>query len=398
MKNNRKGRIIFHIDMNAFFCSVAEIKDPSLRGKAFAIGRSGSLKGVISTASYEARKYGIHSAMPLQTAYRLLPTLLVIDGDYNEYEKYHNISLIRQYTDLIEVASIDEVYADMTHTIDIIHPLVLARLIQYRLLKELGLPSSIGIGPTLFYAKMASDMKKPLGLTVIRKKEKEKILYPLSVKDIFGIGKKTAPKLIENNILTIGDFMNEENKGKIIGLIGFNSYYYVINAINGNSSNEVLPNRYQDSQSISTSVTYDIYLTTYEKLITELRKLLRKIYKRLINEDYLAKSLIITLRNDKFNTISRRKTLNDYSNDLKEFDYLLEDLAKEYYNEEEQYRLIGVGFSNLIKKAELKKEETLFNFTEFEKDYELDKLVKDFKNKYGDEKINWKKGESNDDK
>lgn len=393
MKNNRKGRIIFHIDMNAFFCSVAEIKDPSLRGKAFAIGRSGSLKGVISTASYEARKYGIHSAMPLQTAYKLLPSLLVIDGDYKEYEKYHKrfVALIREYTDLIEVASIDEVYADMTHTIEIIHPLVLARLIQYRLLKELGLPSSIGIGPTLFYAKMASDMKKPMGLTVIRKKEKEKILYPLSVKDIFGIGKKTSPRLIEAGINTIGDFMNPDNKEKIIGLVGMNTYNYVISHVNGNSSNEVEPNRYSDSQSISTSTTYDVYLSTYEEVITELRILLNKCYERLTKEKYLAKSLIITLRNDKFNTISRRKTLDEYSDNLNDFKLLLDDLAKIYYNEEETYRLLGVGFSNLVKKDELKKEENLFNFTEFTKDEELDKLVKEFSDKYGEDAIIWHK-------
>ncbi len=391
MTNNAKGRIIFHIDMNAFFCTVAEIKDPSLRGKAFAIGRKESLKGVISTASYEARKYGIHSAMPLTQAYKLLPSLLVIDSDFNEYKKYHNyfVGLVKEYTDLIEVASIDEVYADMTDTITKIHPVVLAKLIQYRLLSEYNLSSSIGIGPTLFYAKMASDMKKPLGVTVIRKKEKEKILYPLSVADIYGVGKKTSPKLIDAGIKTIGDFMDINNKNKIISLVGDSVYNYVYDAVMGNSSNIVDPNRYSESQSISTSETYDIYKSSLNEVIFEGKKLLRSVHKRLTNEGYLAKSLIITLRDDSFNTISRRTTLNDYSNDLSEFEIMLEDLFSTYFVEGKNYRLIGVGFSNLIKEKEIEKEYNLFNLDENVKKDKIDKIIKEFNGKYKEDILNW---------
>ena len=113
--SKKETRIIFHIDMNAFFCAVACILDPSLRGKPFAIGREGSLRGVLSTASYEARAYGIHSAMSIIEAYKKLPSLLVIHIDYKYYEEYHNkfVKLISEYIKLIEVASFDEVYADM---------------------------------------------------------------------------------------------------------------------------------------------------------------------------------------------------------------------------------------------------------------------------------------------
>ncbi len=226
MLKNYKGRIIFHIDMNAYFCSVHCKLNPTLRGKAFAVGREGTYKGVLSTASYEARKLGIHSAMPIIEAYKILPTLLVVNSNYEEYKKYHYlfVNIIREYTNLIEVASIDELYADMTEISEKIHPVVLAKEIQLRLLRELDLPCSIGIAPTLFLAKMASDMKKPLGLTVLRKREIKEKLYPLSVKDIFGIGKKTYPKLIDAGINTIEDFMNPENEELIIKLIGNNSY------------------------------------------------------------------------------------------------------------------------------------------------------------------------------
>ena len=165
MLKNYKGRIIFHIDMNAYFCSVQCILNPSLRGKAFAVGREGTYKGVISTASYEARKLGIHSAMPIADAYRKVPDLLIISPNFEEYKKYHYafVKIIKEYTDIIEVASIDELYADMTKISETRHPMLVAKEIQLRLLKELDLPCSIGIAPTLFLAKMASDMQKPLG-------------------------------------------------------------------------------------------------------------------------------------------------------------------------------------------------------------------------------------------
>ena len=390
MKNEATNKVIFHIDMNAFFCTVAEIKDPSLRGKAFAIGRKESLKGVISTASYEARKYGIHSAMPLKEAYRLLPSLLVIDGDYKEYSKYHKlfVKMIKEYTSLIEVASIDELYADMTEVVKSIHPVVLAKLIQYRLLKELNLKASIGIGSTLFYAKMASDMKKPLGLTIITKKNYKDLLYPLSVADIFGIGKKTFPKLIDAGIKTIKDFMDLENKDKIISIVGENTYLYGVSHIEGNSSNIVDPNRYGDSQSISTMVTFDIYKTTKTEVLYEARLELKDIYKRLIKEEYVAKSVILTLRDDLFNTISRRKTLKEYSNDFDIFNTLLEDLVEEYFKEGKNYRLIGVGFSNMIKKSELKEEQNLFNFDN--KKEKIEEIMKEINSKYSD-KLIWVK-------
>ena len=209
-KSQNNAKIIFHIDLNAFFCAVAEIYNPALRNTAFAIGRENSNYGVISTCSYEARKYKIHSGMSLREAFSILPSLNVVSLPYERYVNYHNkfISVLKSYTDLIEVASIDEAYLDMTEASKKRHPLVLAKEMQTRLLKEFRLSSSIGIAPTLFLAKMGSDYKKPLGITVIRKRDAKEILSPLPVKDIYGIGKKTYPLLMEKGILTIGDFYN----------------------------------------------------------------------------------------------------------------------------------------------------------------------------------------------
>ena len=389
MLKNYKGRIIFHIDMNAYFCSVQCILNPSLRGKAFAVGREGTYKGVISTASYEARKLGVHSAMPIVEAYRKVPDLIIINPDFKEYEKYHYafVKIIKEYSDLILVASIDELYADMTKIAETKHPLIVAKEIQLRLLKELDLPCSIGIAPTLFLAKMASDMKKPLGLTVIRKREIKEKLYPLSVKDIFGIGKKTYPKLIENNIKTIGDFMNPDNKDLILSLVGENTYNYAVTALTGKSSNIIDPDKYKESKSISTETTFDIHKSSMIDILSTLRSLLRDIYQRLIDGKYYTKTLVVTLRDSSFNTISKRQSF-DYTDDIYVFNNILEDLLNELFEDGKTYRLVGVGFANMIKREELKEEYNLFtSLDEIEKEENIKKLLNTINEKYGNDII-----------
>ncbi len=395
-KKENHVKIIFHIDMNQFFCSVACILDPSLRGKAFAIGRENTYKGVISTASYEARKYGINSAMPLSEAYQRLPSLIVVNPSYKLYVEYHNkfINIIKSYTNIIEVASIDELYADMTEVSKSRHPVVLAKEIQARLLEELSLSCSIGIAPTLFLAKMASDIKKPLGVTVLRKRDVSNILYPLSVKDIFGIGKKTYPKLIDNGIETIGDFMNPINKDKIIYLVGENTFYYAYNHILGNSSNKVIPDRYSESNSISTSITFDVFKTTIDEVIYEERRLTRELHNKLIKDKYMTRGVAITLRDGNFQTITRRITLEDYSDDFYELFEAVVELVEENFNPEKQYRLVGVGFLGLVDKGSLPKEYNLFTLTDInEKEDSINSLIKEMQRKYGEKALFRKRNE-----
>ncbi len=392
-KVENHARIIFHIDMNAFFCNVACILDPTLRGKAFAIGRENTTRGVLSTASYEARKYGIHSAMSQVEAYEKLPSLLVIHIDYSHYIEYHYkfVNLIKEYTNLVEVASIDEVYADMTEAAKVKHPLVLAREIQKRLLVEYELPSSIGIAPTLFLAKMASDMKKPLGLTVIRKREIEKILYPLDVSTIYGIGKKTYPKLKENGINTIKEFLDINNKDKIISLIGENIYYYGVSHLNGNSSNVVNPQRYDNQTSISESQTYDNYLDSAEDILYEMVKMAKSLHQKMTKYNYLTKTITITLRDSSFKTITRQKQLNEYTDDLIEINHVISNLLEDNF-EDKRYRLVGVGLSNLIDRNALPKEYNLFTIDDnLEKEYEIDNLIKEFQTKFGEKSLYRKK-------
>lgn len=383
MKNS-SVKIIFHIDMNMFFCSVAVINNPRLKGKAFVVGRENSYKGVVSTASYEARKYGIHSGQPLIEAFKLLPNLIVVNPNFDEYKKYHDlfISLIRRYTNTIEVASIDEVYADMTEISYKRDPIMVAKEIQIALVKEYHLPSSIGIAPTLFLAKMASDIKKPLGITVLRIREIKDILYPLDVGDIYGVGKKSSEKLKLLGINKISDFMDLSNQQKVISVVGDKIYQALRKALEGHSSNVVDPKRYENSKSISTSITYDNFLYYEEDILIELKKMARKLYQELIDQNYFTKTVVITLRDSDFKTITRSKTI-EYTNELYVLLDVLEDLLEENFKEKE-YRLLGVGFSNLIKASDIELEYNLFTWKSIlEKEGNIKDIIKDYQEKYG---------------
>lgn len=383
MKN--KSKVIFHIDLNQFFCSVAMIKNPRLKGKAFAIGRENSMKGVVSTASYEARKYGVHAGMPLIEAYQKLPSLLVVDYGYELYQEYSNkfFKLIKSYVPKVEQTSIDEGYIDVTKlTIDVNrHPLDLAKEIQARALKELNLPCSIGIAPTLYLAKMASDLKKPLGITILRIREIEKILYDLPVKEIFGIGKKTYPVLCENGINTIRDFLSIDNEEIVRKIVG-NQYDYFVDALNGRTTNVVDPDRYKEPESISKSTTFDAPLVNYDEVLLNLLKLSEDVYLQLRNAKKKTKTITITLRDTSFNTITRSKTISDYTDNKTILKYYIEDLLDENYKGI-PLRLVGVGFSHFVDNN-LAEEITLFNYQSvYEKEETLKSLIEDFDKRFG---------------
>jgi DNA polymerase-4 len=391
-KKENHARIIFHIDMNQFFCSVACILNPKLRGKAFAIGRENTKKGVLSTASYEARKYGISSAMPTIDALKILPSLIVIHVDYSHYVEYHHkfINLISEYTKQIEVASIDECYIDVTELSKVRHPLVIAKEIQKRLLTEYDLPCSIGIAPTLYLAKMASDIKKPLGVTVIRKRDIENILYDLPVKDIFGIGKKTYPRLIDAGILTIGDFLKEENKDKVLRIIGANSYNFVYNAVMGKTSDVVDPKRYEESKSISTMTTFDNHIDNVYKLIYESKSMTREVVSRMKEQNLYCKTVGITLRDEDFKTITRQRSLLEQTDDFNQIFDEISDLIFNNFDDEKIYRLLGVGLYNLCKE-EIKKEDIFTYQSIEEKKEKIQNMLDDMNKKYGTDVIKFYK-------
>ena len=367
MKNEVK--IIFHIDLNAFFASCAVIKDPYLKDKAFVVGGSATFKrGVVSTASYEARKLGIHSAMNINDALRIYPKLIIIPTQFSLYHKYSNLffQFLKRYSNIILAGSIDEAYVDMTEKSKEKHPLELAKEIQEGLLKEHQLPCSIGIAPTLFLAKMASDMKKPLGITVIRKKDIVEKLFPLQIKEMYGIGKKTYPKLESLGIHTIGDFTKKEFKNSILSIMSEQSYDSYLDHIMGRSSDIIDPKKYQIPQSISNETTLNYPMDQYDAILQILKDLLEQTHERLVKEELVAKTIGIKLRTSDFDTFSRGVTLTEYSDDHDLFLERLENLFESNFNGQ-TIRLVGVYLNQVIQKKDLKIDFNLFNYQEFTK-------------------------------
>ncbi|MCF7931912.1 MAG: DNA polymerase IV [Acholeplasmataceae bacterium] len=367
MKKNVK--IIFHIDLNAFFASCHMIVEPYLKDKVFVVGGSAqSGRGVVSTASYKARQYGIHSAMSIPEAMALFPKLLVVPTDFKLYQTYskHFFDVINAYGTKVLQGSIDEAYIDMTDAARLKHPLTIARDIQDTLLRTYRLPCSIGIAPTLFLAKMASDMKKPLGITVIRKKEIVEKLFPQPISDMYGIGKKTYPRLMDKGIMTIGDFVRKDNKDLIIRLIGLDQYHQYLDHIMGRSSNIIEPEKYRIPKSVSSETTINYAIEDRQTIFDVVKDQFEDTYRRLIKEELVTRTVGIKLKNDRFETKTRSMTLDEHTDDKT----LLFDAIETIFEteiEQDAIRLAGVFFNQVMLKKDLKIDITLFNYQQLTK-------------------------------
>ena len=205
------ARIILHVDMNTFYASVEMAHNPELKGKPLAIaGNARERRGIIVTASYEARKKNIKTTMPIWQAQKLCPELILMEPNFDRYRTASQgiFDLLRMYTPLVEPVSIDEGYLDITDYCEEQSPIEIAQTIQKRIMETMDLPCSIGIAPNKFLAKTASDMKKPMGITILRKREVPAKLWPLPVGEMHGVGEKTAEKLATIQVRTIGDLAN----------------------------------------------------------------------------------------------------------------------------------------------------------------------------------------------
>ena len=274
------ARVYFHIDLNAFFANAEVLLDPSLKGKPLVVsGRT--RRSVVSTASYEARKFGIHSAMPVAEAMKKCRDLIIVEGHYEWYRTLSKqfIGIISSYTEEIEQASIDECYADMTEEIRKYEkPLDLAWKLQRQILQETGLPCSIGIGPNMFLAKMASDMKKPMGITVLRIREVSQKLWPLPISEMRGIGSKTVPLMEELGIHTIGDLAGYKDKNALSSVFGKNTEE-IIRRANGYDDRQIVTERDAKSMGVSETLLEDV--TDYDEIRGLIRYLSRKLSERL---------------------------------------------------------------------------------------------------------------------
>ncbi|RXI99552.1 DNA polymerase IV [Anaerobacillus alkaliphilus] len=383
----KDGRVIFHVDMNSFYASVEIAFDPTLKGKPVAIaGNAKERRGIIVTSSYEARAKGVKTTMPIWEAKKHCPELIVMEPNF---ERYREASLkifqfLKEYTPLVEPVSIDEGYMDITSCYHLGSPLYIAKTIQARLLKELGLPCSIGIAPNKFLAKMASDMKKPLGITVLRKREVQKILWPLKVGEMHGIGQKTAEKLNKLGIITIGD-LAQSDPTKLKHSLGVNGEKIFARA-NGIDNRLVDPESVFEFKTIGNSTTLPVDTKSMEKVKAILANLSDSVARRMARKEVCAETLQVTIRYSDRKTVTRSQTVVNPIDDQSDI-YKIALLLFTKHWTGEPIRLLGVTAQQLIDKKNAFKQLDLFNYERDVKKYELTKTMDKLRDRFGEEAL-----------
>ena len=381
------SRVILHIDLNAFFATCHQIENPSLRGKPIAVGGKNE-KGVLSTASYEARKFGVNSAMPVFIAKKKCPQLIIVESDFELYHRKSNdfFNIIKRYSPIIEVASVDECYVDLTNAIiNENEPLEYIKNIQKTVYEETGLGCSIGVAPNKFLAKMASDYKKPMGITVIRKKDVSSILWPIDIKDMYGVGKKTAPRLRNIGINTIGDLANYEDIDTLRNVLG-KSYYTLVRWANGDGD-DVVNMEEEDPKSIGNSITLMEKTTSIEEMEKVLGELLDTSLDRMKKASLECKSVSITIKYSDFSVSSRSTSFKDKTEDRKVLYSKICKLLEENYQEGREVRLLGVTLKNLVEVKDKVKQLNIFEYQNEVDNDKIKKIINEINDKLGYEAL-----------
>ena len=376
------ARKILHIDLDAFFCAVEELRDPSLKGKAFAVGGKADQRGVVASCSYAARQYGVRSAMPMSRALQLCPSMLVISSQHANYsEVSRQVMTLIDISPFIEQISIDEAFIEVT---DLPEPLEqIAKSLQNRINTELGLPVSIGGGTNKLIAKIANDWGKkqksgsqpPNAITIIEPGEESTFLAPLPVQSLWGIGPKTAQKLAEIGISTIGALAQTptETLEMMFGRFGPDLRQRALGIDHRLITTE------HEIKSISNEITFAQDLTDEEILLRQIRKLAEQVGHRLRKASLAGRTIHIKLRWSDFTTITRQKTLASPTN----LDHQIYDTVMELFGENrpkgKPVRLIGVGISKLGPPAH---QLSLWE-TEGQKELNLLNAVDELRNRFG---------------
>ena len=347
------NRTVFHVDMDAFFVSVEELFDPSLRGKPVVVGGQRDERGVVSAASYEARKFGVHSAMPLRTAAKLCPQAIFVDGHPDRYRecsaKVHEV--LESFSPQVEMVSIDEAYLDMTGT-ERLHgpPLLAADKLHHKMKAQTRLNCSIGIGTSRLVAKVCSGKAKPHGVLYAMPGQEAEFLAPLDVREIPGVGKVTEQKLHELGILTVGDIakLDDRSLEHHLGKWGL--------ALAGKARGEDAGawfegeiGEYEGPKSISHEHTYDRDTSNVVQIESTLMRLSEMVGRRLREQQLHARTLQLKLRYKDFTTITRAHSLEHPTQLDNEIYRQIHKLFQDNWRKGAEIRLLGVHASSFDK-------------------------------------------------
>ena len=379
----KKGRVILHVDMNSFYASVEMAYDPELKGKPVAIaGNVEERRGIIITCSYEARKFGVKTTMPLWEAKKLCPQLIIRKPNFDRYRtaSIAMFEILRNYTELVEPVSIDEGYLDITDSFELGSPIEIAQSIQKRVLEQLDLPCSIGIAPNKFLAKTASDMKKPMGITILRKRDIPSVLWPLNTDEMHGVGKKTAEKLTTIGIHKIGE-LAAGNEIQLKSLLGINGIRIKERA-NGIDNRPVDPEAVSEFKSIGNSTTLPKDTSNQQELYRVLESLAETVSVRLKQKNVLATTLGITIRFKDRKTITRSKKLSNPIQHKEDLSMQAKQIFLKAWNGN-SIRLLGITGYDLVEHEQAFKQLDLFSFEKDAKKEPLLKTLSILRDKYG---------------
>lgn len=348
-----KKRKIIHIDMDAFYASIEQRDNPDLKGKPVIVGRSPQSRGVVATCSYEARKYGIHSAMPCKTAYKRCPYAVFVRP---RFEVYKSISdeireIFYKYTDLVEPLSLDEAYLDVTNNkMNIKYATDIAKRIKQEIYDKTGLTASAGVSYNKFLAKLASDYKKPAGLTVIREDNTQKFLDDLPISKFFGIGKVTQ-KVLKNLGINNGYDLRRLEINELESIFK-NRGYLFYQLARGIDHRDVEPHRERKSIGSETTLVENLDIED-EKLINILDELCEEVSQRAEYLNKCGRTVVLKVKYSDFTQITRSTSVNKEISSHEDIRTNIYNLFKNIEHNHKEIRLIGVTLSNLINKEEV---------------------------------------------
>jgi DNA polymerase IV len=351
-------RKIIHVDMDAFYASVEQRDDPQLRGKPVIVAWR-SNRSVVCAASYEARSFGVHSAMPAVRAERLCPHTIFVAPDFTRYRAVSQSvrEIFKCHTDRIEPLSLDEVYLDVTENkTGLPTATLVARTIREQIRHELNLTASAGVAPNKFLAKLASDWRKPDGLFVIQPEDIDAFLLPLPVGRLPGVGKVTGEKLAKLGAQTVGDLRSFDLR---VLEDHFGRYGRRLHELTrGIDDNEVIPDRPTQSISVEDTFEHDVPLAETEPMI---RRLVEKLWTASRKESRLARTVILKLKTSEFKILTRSHTPGSPPSSCEELtDIALKLRERVDLGPQQHYRLVGVGLSNFREAEETAAQPVLF--------------------------------------
>lgn len=338
-------RKILHIDMDAFFASIEQRDDPSLRGKPVAVGGSRE-RGVVAAASYEARKYGVRSAMPSVTAKRLCPDLIFVPHRFDVYKEVSSQirTIFRSYTDLVEPLSLDEAYLDVTENKKgIASAIQIAQEIRQQIFDTCNLTASAGISYNKFLAKTASDLNKPNGQALILPEHAEAFLEALEVEKFFGIGKKTAEKMHGMGIFTGADLKKYTRPELVRHFNKAGSHYFKI--VRGDDNRVVNPDR--ERKSIGSENTFSTDLTTEDEMLDALHDIADRVARAVDRVGRGGRTVTLKIKSFDFEINTRSRTVEQYITDRDTIFEMGKELLRTPGIPEKPVRLLGLTVSNL---------------------------------------------------